>query len=322
VTSEYVKNIADGLSQLRMVIRLDCVSANQVQMPETRNSTDTRAMEFELHRSRLFGLAYRMLGLRAEAEDIVQETYLRWHGADHDSLRSPVAWLVTVATRLSIDRFRALEADRVSYVGEWLPEPIVDTRPDRALETQDDISIALLYVLQRLGAEERAAFLLHEVLDTEYSEIARILDKSESAVRQIVHRARERVRSDRPRFEVDEGQHRALVGRFLEALLSSDESALMALFAENATWTADGGGKAAAALNVLRGNRTLTKFLLGIRSKAQAGFTVDFASINGSMGLLVRVTGKPFAIYSFETDGERIRNVYAVVNPDKLQGIS
>lgn len=298
------------------------MGVNQLQMPETKNNDDTRVQEFELHRSRLFGLAYRMLGLRAEAEDIVQETYLRWHGADQESLRSPEAWLVTVATRLSIDRLRALEADRVSYVGEWLPEPIVDARPDQALETRDDISIAFLYVLQRLGAEERAAFLLHEVLDTDYAEIACILDKSESAVRQIVHRARERVRTDRPRFEVDLEQHRALVGRFLESVLAADESALMSLFAENATWTADGGGKSAAALNVLRGNRTLTKFLLGIRSKAQAGFNVDFADINGSPGLLIRLDGKPAATYSFETDGERITEVYAVVNPDKLQGIS
>jgi len=291
-------------------------------MPETTQNKDTRVMEFEVHRSRLFGLAYRMLGLRAEAEDIVQETYLRWHGADVESLRSPEAWLVTVATRLVIDRLRALEADRVSYVGEWLPEPIVDLRPDREMESREDISIAFLYVLQRLGAEERAAFLLHEVLDTDYAKIARILDKSEPAVRQIVHRARERVRTDRPRFEVNQEEHRELVGRFLDAVLSSDESALLALFAENATWVADGGRKAAAAVNVLRGNRTLTKFVLGIRAKAQAGLRVDVVDINGLPGLLIRIDGKSVATYAFETDGEHITEVYAIVNPDKLQGIS
>jgi RNA polymerase sigma-70 factor (ECF subfamily) len=287
----------------------------------------SRAGEFEQHRSRLFGLAYRMLGMRAEAEDIVQEAYLRWHSADHDSLRSPEAWLVTVTTRLCIDRLRALDADRVSYFGEWLPEPIVDMhpnqRPDRSFEKREDISIAFLYVLQRLGPEERAAFLLHDVLEVDYSSIAEALNKSEAAVRQMVHRARERVRTDRPRFEVDEEQHRAIVGRFVEAVTAADEGALMALFAENATWTSDGGGKAAAAVNVLRGNRTLTKFVVGIRAKAEGtDYRFEFVPVNGTPGLVAWFQGRVFAVYSFETDGAQITGVYTVLNPDKLKKVA
>ena len=291
-------------------------------MPE---AIDSRVAEFEQHRSRLFGLAYRMIGLRADAEDVVQEAYLRWHAADRDAINNPEAWLVTVATRISIDHLRSLQASRVSYVGEWLPEPIVDRktepRPDYSLEIRDDISIAFLYVLQRLGPEERAAFLLHDVLDCDYATVGETLGKSESAVRQMVHRARERVRTDRPRYEVTEAQHRAIVGRFVEAVQAADEGALMNLFAENATWTADGGGKAAAAVNVLRGNAVLTKFMLGLRAKATPGISVDTVDINNSPGLLLRVYGKPVATYSFETDGEHITGVYAVVNPDKLNSV-
>jgi RNA polymerase sigma-70 factor (ECF subfamily) len=297
------------------------MGAHQVSMSETNVAVDQRARDFEQHRGRLFGLAYRMLGLRAEAEDIVQETYLRWHAADHDAVRSPEAWLVTVATRLSIDRLRALQADRVSYVGEWLPEPIVDERPDHNADLRDDISLAFMHVLERLGPEERAAFLLHEVLDTDYPEIARILNKSESAVRQTVHRARERVSKDRRRFQVDEAQHRALVGRFVDAVMKADEGALMALFTENATWTADGGGKVAATINILHGNAILTKFLVGIRNKIPTGLAMNFAYINGAPGLEIYRDGRPFAAYAFEADGERISGVYAVVNPDKLQGL-
>lgn len=291
-------------------------------MPETNIAVDQRAREFEQHRGRLFGLAYRMLGLRAEAEDIVQETYLRWHAADHDTVRSPEAWLVTVATRLSIDRLRALQADRVSYVGEWLPEPIVDERPDRNADLRDGISLAFMHVLERLGPEERAAFLLHEVIDTDYPEIARILNKSESAVRQTVHRARQRVSKDRRRFEVDDAQHRALVGRFVDAVMKADEGALMALFTENATWVSDGGGKAAAAINILHGNAKLTKFLLGIRSKFPTDLDLKFLYVNGTPGFTVYYGGRPFAAYAFEIDGEKISGVYAVVNPDKLQGLN
>lgn len=294
---------------------------HQVSMSETNIAFDQRAQEFERHRSRLFGLAYRMLGVRAEAEDIVQESYLRWHAADHDAIRNAEAWLVTVATRLSIDRLRALQADRVSYVGEWLPEPIVEERPDRNTDLRDHISLAFMHLLERLGPEERAAFLLHEVLDTDYDEIARILNKSESAVRQTVYRARERVTKNRRRFDVDEAQHRALVGRFVEAVMKADEAELMALFTENATWTADGGGKVAAAINILHGNAILTKFLLGIRSKFPQDLSLNYVWVNGKPGFVVYQADRPFAAYSFEADGDKISAVYAVVNPDKLQGL-
>jgi RNA polymerase sigma-70 factor (ECF subfamily) len=282
--------------------------------------------EFEQHRTRLFGLAYRMLGMRAEAEDIVQESYLRWHAADRDSVRNAEAWLVTVATRLCIDRLRAQEIERRAYFGEWLPEPIVDSnpgsQPDHASELYEDISIAFLYLLQRLGPEERAAFLLHDVLECNYTEIGEILGKTEAAVRQVVHRARERVRKERPRFTVDPEQHRLLLGRFVEAAREADENALLTLFAENATWTSDGGGKATAAVNVLHGRETLTRFVLGIARKKSDDFSTHFTMVNGLPGLLVRYQGRPFSVYSISSDdGLHITGVYAVLNPDKLQGI-
>jgi len=296
------------------------------QVSFSREDTDRRVAEFEKHRGRLFGLAYRMLGLQAEAEDIVQEAYLRWHAADVDSLRTPEAWLVTVATRLCIDRLRALQAERRNYVGEWLPEPIVvetrpSMRPDHASELAEDLSIAFLYLLQRLGPEERAALLLHDVFDCGYPEIARVLDKTEVAVRQIVRRARERVRTDRPRFEVTEEKHREMIERFVQAVRTVDEQALMALFAADATWTSDGGGKAAAAINVLRGNEKISKFMAGVARKGreQAGaVTLKMPRVNGMPALAVYLSGKLFAVYQFVTDGDKIHEVYAVLNPDKL----
>jgi RNA polymerase sigma-70 factor (ECF subfamily) len=179
--------------------------------------TDTVAAAdaFEPVRGRLFGLAYRMLGSRAEAEDVVQEAYVRWHQSDRDVIRNAEAWLVTTATRLAIDRLRALKTEREAYTGPWLPEPIMQNTPpspDTHLELASDLSLAFLVLLERLGPEERAAFLLHEVFDFGYPEIASVLDKSEDASRQIVHRARTRVRSARKRFDVTKLRRRTCCG--------------------------------------------------------------------------------------------------------------
>src|SRR5690348_13480422 len=178
---------------------------------------------FEALRGRLFGLAYRMLASRAEADDVVQDAYVRWHQADRAQIENAEAWLVTTATRLAIDRLRRLKTEREAYVGPWLPEPIVSAAPpDRHLELSDDLSIAFLTVLERLAPEERAAFLLHDVFDVGYGPIASVLEKSEATSRQIVHRARERVRGDRKRFEASEEAKRALLNRFLRAMEARD----------------------------------------------------------------------------------------------------
>jgi RNA polymerase sigma-70 factor (ECF subfamily) len=279
---------------------------------------------FEPSRSRLFGLAYRMLGSPADAEDVVQDAYLRWHQSDRAAIRNPEAWLVTTATRLAIDRLRALKAERDAYVGPWLPEPLMrDTPPppDRHLELASDLSVAFLVLLERLGPEERAAFLLHDVFDFDYGEIATVLVKSEDACRQIVHRARTRVRSERKRFEVSEAAKADLLRRFRAAVNSADPNTLRGLFAPDATWTADGGGRTPASPRPIVGAEQITTLVLGLRRRlVDQGSSWELIEINGETGLCLRVNGRVTALLSILTDGERIHAVYAVVNPDKLAG--
>jgi RNA polymerase sigma-70 factor, ECF subfamily len=275
---------------------------------------------FEATRGRLFGLAYRMLGSRADAEDIVQEAYVRWHEAEKDRIESPEAWLVTTTTRLAIDRLRRLKTEREAYVGQWLPQPIVsDAPPDRHLDLADDLSIAFLTLLERLAPEERAAFLLHDVFDVGYPQIASVIEKTESTVRQVVHRARERVRGERKRFDVSESAKTALLERFLAATEARDEQAVLALFASDATWTADGGGKTAASVNPIVGADRIARLVLGLREKFWSdGWVLELAIINGETGLRLRDGDRLVATISIATDGEQILAVYAVVNPDKL----
>jgi RNA polymerase sigma-70 factor (ECF subfamily) len=281
----------------------------------------TPTAAFEAVRSRLFGLAYRMLGSRADAEDIVQETYVRWHGAAGTAIENPEAWLVTSATRLAIDRLRRLKTEREAYVGPWLPEPLVGAAPDRDLDLAADLSMAMLTLLETLAPEERAAFLLHDVFDVDYVRIAAILDKSEAACRQIVHRARERVRGSRKRFESTESDKRALLERFKAAVEASDEAALVGIFAADAVWTADGGGKRAAGPRPLVGVDQIVRLLLGLRRNY---WTPDrelaIVDVNGEPGLCIRDGDTITAVMAFDAAEGRIAAVYAVLNPDKLPG--
>ncbi len=275
---------------------------------------------FEAVRGRLFGLAYRMLGARADAEDLVQEAYVRWHEVDQDTIDNPEAWLVATTSRLAIDRLRRLRTEREAYVGQWLPEPIVTHEPpDRHLDLADDLSVAFLMLLERLAPEERAAFLLHDVFDIGYPEIASVIDRSEAACRQVVHRARERVRGERKRFEVTESAKEALIHRFMAAMKARDEQTLLSLFAPEAIWTADGGGKAGAGLYPIVGAERITRLVLGIWSRFWEGHrTLDVATINGETGMVLLSGDQLTATLSIATDGEHILAVYAVVNPDKL----
>jgi RNA polymerase sigma-70 factor, ECF subfamily len=277
---------------------------------------------FEAVRGRLFGIAYRMLGSRSEAEDVVQDTYMRWHQAARGEIQNPEAWLVTAATRLAIDRLRVLKKERETYTGPWLPEPLTHVeaaRPDAAFERADDLSVAFLTVLERLAPEERAAFLLHDVFDCSYGDVAAALEKSEAACRQIVHRARERVRADRKRFEVTEAARTNLVKRFVAALDARDEQALVALFTPDATWTADGGGRVPASPRPLVTAERIAKVLIALQRnfyKDRATFSV--APVNGQAGVLVHVEGRLIGTVSFDCIGDRLAAGYAVVNPDKL----
>ena len=281
------------------------------------SAMDHRTSVFQQHRGRLRGIAYRMLGSSMDADDMLQDAYLRWHHVDPERIRSPEAWLVTTITRLCIDRLRSAQTERAAYAGPWLPEPI-STDPT---ELASDLSVALLVVLERLAPEERAAFLLHDVFDMEHGEIASVLGRSEAACRQIVHRARERVHQDRPRFQVNEAARKGLLDRFLTALRAQDHSTLLTLFAADATWTADGGGKVKAARKVVRGGELVSRFALGIWRRYLIDKTARLMSVNGEYSLVVYDGQRPFCVFTLETDGACIHAVYAIVNPDKLQHI-
>jgi RNA polymerase sigma-70 factor, ECF subfamily len=277
--------------------------------------------EFEHHRPRLFGIAYRMLGSRADAEDVLQDAYLRWHRGASDEVRSPEAWLVTIVTRLCIDRLRTARAERAQYVGPWLPEPLIgDTAPaaDARAELSSSLSIAFLVVLEQLTPDERAAFLLHEVFETDYAEIAEILGKSEAACRQIVSRARRRVRGQRPRAQVTDAARRSVLERFANAIRTQDKNALLELVAEKASWTSDGGGQTRAALKVIRGRERVVRFAMAVLGRFADQFAFESIGVNGEPALAIRVDGNLFSVITVRTDGLRILDVYTVLNPDKL----
>src|SRR5690242_8688031 len=221
-------------------------------------------------RPRLLGLAYRMLGNYDDAEDVVQEAFFRWHSADQAAIRSPEAWLVTVTTRLAVDQLRRAGKERAEYPGPWLPEPIatddvplaaVTPAPDDGVELASDLSVALLVLLEQLRPEERAAFLLREVFDVGYDEIARILERSQDAVRQMVHRARTRVHAGRPRVALPRGEHERLLERFVKAIVEDDAEGLIALLSPDVVLATDGGGRVRAALNRIVGPERVTKFI-------------------------------------------------------------
>ncbi len=280
-----------------------------------------RSIEFERHRPRLFGIAYRMLGSRSDAEDVLQDAYLRWHRGASEELRSPEAWLVTTVTRLCIDRLRAARTQREKYVGPWLPEPLIgDAAPaaDVRAELASSLSIAFLVLLEQLQPDERAAFLLHEVFDTDYTEIAEILGKSAVACRQIVSRARRRVRGRRPRAQVTDVARRSVLERFANAIQSQDKEALLQLVAEQASWTSDGGGRARAALKAIRGRERVVRFALGVLGRNADKFAFEMTAVNGEPALALHAGGSLFSVITVRTDGIRILDVYTVLNPDKL----
>jgi RNA polymerase sigma-70 factor (ECF subfamily) len=285
---------------------------------------DLRAQTFEQHRARLRGVAYRMLGSRADAEDIVQDAYLRWHRASTDEIRSAEAWLVTTVTRLCIDRLRQARVERQAYVGPWLPEPIVGsaaTPADAQSELASSLSVAFLVVLERLAPEERAAFLLHEVFDSSYDEIAQILGKSEAACRQIVSRSRKRVKEDRPRIEVSEAARKELLGRFVQAVMNRDRDSLLSVLAKDARWLSDGGGKAKAAHKIIRGAERVARFALGVLGRNISRLDFREIIVNEEAGLALHSNGQLIAVISIRTDGAKILDVYSVLNPDKLSGL-
>jgi RNA polymerase sigma-70 factor (ECF subfamily) len=289
------------------------------------------AASFEPFRRRLLGLAYRMLGSMADAEDAVQETYLRWHRADRNQVSDPRAFLMTTTTRICLDMLTSARARREEYAGPWLPEPVVDTAalaPDSRTELAEDLSIALLLTLDRLSPLERAAFLLHDVFDFSFSEVAAALERSEAACRQLAARARAHVREVRPRGtttppvssgEID-AKHAQLMSAFVAATSSGDLDALKQLLAGDVRVVTDGGGKVAAALNVLEGADRAARFLVGAARKGwRDDYTMRYAVINDLPGIIIGTPEGPVQTAAFEIEGGVIRALYVVRNPDKLR---
>jgi RNA polymerase sigma-70 factor (ECF subfamily) len=290
-------------------------------------SGDARPGDVMRYRPRLLGLAYRMLGDMDDAEDAVQEAYLRWHENDRTDIRSAEAWLVTVVTRISVDRLRRAATERAAYIGPWLPEPIATEppstypAPDRQAELASDLSVALLVLLERLAPEERAAFLLREVFGTPYEEIARILDRRQDAVRQMVHRARTRVHEERPRVSVAPELHERLLERFLAAIAADDAPALLELLAPEVVLVTDGGGRVRAARRVIAGADRVARTLLGLARKFGARRTARLAWLNGQPAMLHYAGDRIDQAIMIDLDGERIGAVYVMRNPEKLRRV-
>jgi RNA polymerase sigma-70 factor (ECF subfamily) len=275
-------------------------------------------------RPRLFSIAYRMLSTRADAEDVVQEAWLRWNGADQAGLQSAEAWLVTVTTRLAIDSLRSRKAEREAYAGWWLPEPLVDLderTPETAAELASDVSVALLWVLERLSPEERAAFLLRQVFDNDYADIAAMLGKTEAACRQMVHRAQQRVQQERPRFDVPRDVHRALLASFMQAAGSGDRAAMKAMMADDVQLVADGGGKVNSFRHILHGAGRVAGVYWSLEHQSPGKVAYRPAQVNGEPGLLRYVDGKIESAQAFSVEDGRIVAVFVMRNPDKLAAL-
>jgi RNA polymerase sigma-70 factor (ECF subfamily) len=278
-------------------------------------------VQFEQQRERLLHLAYRMVGSLTEAEDLVQDTWLRWHGADQASIREPAAWLTTTITRLALDHLKSARHQRETYVGPWLPEPIITSEggPLRDHgELAGYLSSALLMVLERLAPTERAAFLLREVFDYDYKDIAAILDLGETNCRQIVSRARKRVRGERPRFEVPKEQQTSMIQSFAQACMEGDMDGLLALFEEDITLYSDGGGKVVAALRPVYTADRVARFFVGLSRKRPADLRIDFGEVNGEPGLLLFEGTNLVSVFSFDYGPNGMREIYVVRNPEKL----
>lgn len=277
---------------------------------------------FESRRHAMTGLAYRMLGSRAEAEDVVQDAWLRWREVDEAGVDNPGAFLNRVVSRLCLDRLKSARARRELYVGEWLPEPVVDV--DETFGLGENLTVAFLLALERLTPLERAAFLLHDVFDTPFSEIAATLDRSEAAVRQLAARARDHVKAGKPRYKPSPDEERRLTQAFIAAALSGDAASLRGLLAQDVVMHADGGGKASATMNPVFGLDNAVRLLEGIARKwpQPDDVAVRLARINGQPGVVLSHAGVVIQTMGLDIVEGRIAAVYTMRNPDKLARVA
>ena len=309
------KNLSDDKD------RSDAILEEQLPDPEAQ----IRLATFGQYRGLLFSVAYRMLGSVADAEDMLQETFVRWQQARDEEIRSPRAFLVTIVSRLCINQLQSARVQREEYVGQWLPEPIVTgpgSDPLEMVRIDESLSMAFLIMLERLTPVERAVFLLREVFAYEYSELAAILGQSESNCRQILSRAKQHVGAVRPRFKTSQSKKRDLLERFFKATSSGDMEGLVALLASDVVLHSDGGGKGVAALNLIRGIDKVARGALGAFQKLlPKDLHIRVTQVNGDPGIVSYLNRKPYSVLTFDASEDRIHAVYVVTNPEKLARI-
>lgn len=278
-------------------------------------------------RPRLFQIAYRLMGTVSDAEDALQDVFVNLQTRNVGAVRTPRPYLTQAVVRRCLDEWKSARRRREEYVGPWLPEPLAepDTDPQRHAELSESISLAFLVMLESLTPVERAVFLLHDVFQYPYDEVSAFVEKTPEACRQLAHRAREHVARQRPRFPASPEKHRELVARFMDAVETGDLGALHAVLADDVTAYSDGGGLTAAARAPVEGLDRVTRFLLGLRGKAERlGLNVELraCTVNGAPAMLQLAGGRLHAVVSFETDGNRIRRLYSILNPHKLAAIA
>lgn len=291
-------------------------------MNERTNELQESADSFEPHRSLLTGLAYRMLGSVAEAEDVVQETYLRWLEVKRSDVANPRAYLSRAVTRLCLDHLKSARVRRETYKGTWLPEPVMDApaADEQADDLAADVSMALMVALQRLSPLERAAFLLHDVFNIDFKSIAEVLDRDEPACRQLASRAREHIRASRPRFKPSSAEVERLANAFMQAAGSRDVAALTQLLREDAILHSDGGGKVRAALNPIHGRDKIIRFLIA-RVPPAGEVRIQPTLVNGTPGFIVDSPGRR-DVMTFDVRDGALSAIFVVANPDKLQQVN
>jgi RNA polymerase sigma-70 factor, ECF subfamily len=278
---------------------------------------------FETYRPLMFSIAYRMLGSAMEAEDIVQEAYLRYQATPESEIRSPQAFLSTIVTRLCLNQLQSARSQREMYIGPWLPEPILTSEPDTLIspDVGESISMAFLVLLEKLSPLERAVFLLREVFDYEYAEIAEIVGREEAACRQLFSRAKKHITDNRPRFQSSPESHREILNRFMQAIGMGDLEGLTNLLAEDVTVWSDGGGKVQAATRPIYGREAVAKFVMGLRRFANSNTRIEVTEVNGEAAIIIRDNDQPMYVITLETGDGRIQAFRSVGNPDKLRHI-
>lgn len=283
--------------------------------------TDT----FEAHRSQLLGIAYRITGLTSEAEDIVQETFIKWSKADHQSIASPASWLVTVTTHMALDHLKSARVQREAYIGPWLPEPfLIDSETPEALcELDETITVALLVMLEQLSPTERAAFILHDIFHYSFDEIGTILHKTGASCRKLASRARSRIDTDALTLNSTKHDYMNIVSAFFKAIKLGDTHSLVSILREDVVLYTDGGGKAAAAKKILAGVETVARFLIGVLTPAfqnppEGQAVMRHIWFNGAPGVVIWIDGSPVSAFNLQVDNHTIRRIHVQRNPDKL----